>query len=105
MCTNAMRIARRHLAIIVQLADMAERGEPVDELVRATVRNCLLAMQSTGTDAAEAAEILEHLLQQELSHLEDGHEQARKLLDAAHWHAEYLTVARASDKAGQAHRP
>lgn len=105
MCTNAMRIARRHLAIIVQLADMAERGEPVDELVRATVRNCLLAMQSTGTEAAEAAEILEHLLQQELSHLEHGHEQARKLLDAAHWHAEYLTVARASDQAGRAHRP
>ncbi|WP_443113908.1 hypothetical protein [Herbaspirillum seropedicae] len=105
MCTNAMRIARRHLAIIVQLADMAERGEPVDELVRATVRNCLLAMQSTGTDAAEAAEILEHLLQQELSHLEDGHEQARKLLDAAHWHAEYLTIARGNDQPGQAHRP
>ncbi len=105
MCTNAMRIARRHLAIIVRLAEMAEQGEPVDELVRATVRNCLLAMQSTGTDAAEAAEILEHLLQQELSHLQDGHEQARKLLDAAHWHAEYLTLTRGGGQAGRLHRP
>ncbi|MCP1572427.1 hypothetical protein J2S30_000806 [Herbaspirillum rubrisubalbicans] len=51
MCTNAMSIARRHLSIIVRLCDMSEQEAPVGELVRATVKNCLLAMQATGTEA------------------------------------------------------
>jgi len=69
MCTNAMSIARRHLGIIVRLCEMSEQDEPIAELVRATVRNCLLAMQTAGTEPMEAAEIIEQLLQHELAAL------------------------------------
>lgn len=93
MCTNAMSIARRHLSIIVRLCDMSEQEAPVGELVRATVKNCLLAMQATGTEASEAAEIIEQLLQHELATLPAERDKCRKVLEAAHLHAEYLTVA------------
>ncbi len=93
MCTNAMSIARRHLGIIVRLCEMSEQDEPIAELVRATVRNCLLAMQTAGTEPMEAAEIIEQLLQHELAALPAERAKCRKVLEAAHLHAEYLTMA------------
>lgn len=93
MCTNAMSIARRHLGIIVRLCEMSEQDQPTGELVRATVRNCLLAMQAAGTEPMEAAEIIEQLLQHELATLPAERAKCRELLEAAHLHAEYLTVA------------
>lgn len=93
MCTNAMSIARRHLGIIVRLCDMSEQDEPVAELVCATVRNCLLAMQTAGTEAAEASEIIGQLLQHELASVPADRDKYRKVLEAAHLHAEYLMLA------------
>ncbi len=93
MCTNAMSIARRHLCIIVRLCEMSEQEEPIGELVRATVRNCLLAMQTAGTEPIEAAEIIEQLLQHELAALPTERAKCRQVLEAAHLHAEYLTMA------------
>lgn len=92
MCTNAMSIALRHVKIIARLGDMSEQDEPVDDLVRSTVRNCLLAMQAAGAEAADAAEIIEELLQHELAMLPLEKEKFRHVLEAAHLHAEYLVV-------------
>lgn len=92
MCSNAMSIALRHVKIIARLGDLCERNEPVEQLVRTTVRNCLLAMQAAGSEAVEAAEILEQLLQQELETLPQEREKYRHLLETAHLHAEYLGV-------------
>lgn len=99
MCSNAMSIALRHVKIIARLADLGDRGgpnEPVDQLVKTTVRNCLLAMQAAGCEAVEAAESFEQLLQQELANLPQEREQYRHILEIAYLHAEYLGVVERS---------
>lgn len=90
MCTNAQSIAGRYVLIIRQLGDMSEDGEPVGELVRATVRNCLTAMRMAGADAADAAEIVGDLLQQELAQEAPCRVKFRGVLESAQMHAEYL---------------
>ncbi|NUU01856.1 hypothetical protein [Herbaspirillum robiniae] len=90
MCTNAQSIAGRHVQIVRRLGEMAENGEQVDQLVRATIRNCFTAMRTAGTDATEAVEIICGLLEAELA--APGAERAgcRNVLESAEMHAEYL---------------
>lgn len=90
MCTNAQSIASRHVQNIRRLGEMAEQGEQVGNLVRATIRNCLTAMETAGADAPTAVETVCNMLDAELAQLPPGSVAIRGVLESAQMHAEYL---------------
>lgn len=92
MSTNAQSIASHHVLIIERLAEMSEDGEPVENLVRATMRNCLTAMQTSGVEASEAVEIVCRMLDIELEELPQERTRLRNVLASAQVHAEYLLL-------------
>lgn len=93
MCTNAQSIAGRYVLIIGKLGEMAENGDPVGDLLRATVRNCLTEMRTAGADGMEAAEIIGDLLQVELARWGAERTRLRCVLESAQVYAEYLLFA------------
>ncbi|MBP0599532.1 hypothetical protein J8I26_15550 [Herbaspirillum sp. LeCh32-8] len=92
MCTNAQSIAGHHVLIIERLGEMSEQGEQVEHLVRATIRNCLTAMQTMGVDAGEAVEMICRMLESELALLPQDRQRLRNVLASAQVHAEYLLL-------------
>ncbi len=83
-------IASRHMQFIGSLAEVAERGELVGDLVRSTVRRCLIGMQAAGAEPEDARRILDTLIAEHIAQLDAGQEKARWILVAVRHHMEFL---------------
>jgi hypothetical protein len=83
-------IASRYMQFIGRLADVAERGELVGDLVRSAVRSCLIAMQAAGAEPEEVRLILGDLIAEHIGQLHEGQNKARWVLGAVRHHMEFL---------------
>ncbi len=83
-------IASRYMQFIGRLADVAERGELVGDLVRSAVRSCLIGMQAAGAEPKDVRLILNDLITEHIGKLHAGQNKARWVLGAVRHHMEFL---------------
>jgi len=83
-------IAKRHVRLISTLGEKSEAGELVGDLVRSTVRQCLISLLAVGLEPAEAKAIFCDLIQEALSVTGFERPKMRRVWESAIAHAEFL---------------
>lgn len=87
---NAEGICQRHMLVIADLSQKAEKGELVGDLVRATVRKCAIEMQAAGAETSEIREIFARILPDLLAQVGQEELKRKRVLEEVENHVDFL---------------
>lgn len=88
----ASKISARHLKILVAIAEMAERGELVNDLAHSAVMSCFIAMHKVGAEPPEVREIFGGAIKDSLEKISPERERYRDVLEGAYAQLAVMSV-------------